>query len=246
MVAPVTGARSGLSFDADDRSFGTYIRVLGAMPKIVVHQCQRQHCFGDRRGPQSDTGIMAPGGDDPGGAAGTVHRYFRPPGCSTWASTRCSPGYPVRKKCPPRVPPDEFLVNPSGVSSSRWVLPRCRTHSNPSPNSTPLTALMLIMPWGDRRFELVEDGFAQSGRRPGGDHVDPRPDGVARCAQIVHETFQLFKPAGVGAEERIVVDGVKVAAVQPQWPELPQVSINPHTQSFMEIFAGDSPRRARA
>ena len=36
---------------------------------------------------------------------------------------------------PPKVPPDEFFLNPSGVSSSRCSLPRWRTHSKPSPKA---------------------------------------------------------------------------------------------------------------
>src|SRR5882724_2345959 len=56
----------------DDRRRADHISALGAKPQIVVHQHQRQHRLGDRRGANTDAGIVPSGGDDFDGFAVNV------------------------------------------------------------------------------------------------------------------------------------------------------------------------------
>jgi len=74
-------------------------------------------------------------------------------------------------------PPDEFFLKPSGVISSRCSLPRWRTTSKPSPNSTPLTALMLMRPCAMSASSLSNTG-------------SPRPTGTRDATRLIRAPIE--------------------------------------------------------
>ena len=58
----------------------------------------------------------------------------------------------------------------------------------------------------NRRLELVEDGFTESRWNLARYDADLGANRVLISAQSNHEGFELFNTAGVGTEERVVID----------------------------------------
>ena len=171
----------------------------------MIHQHDRQHRLGDRRGAQSDARIVAPGGHHLDRDCRPDRWCARAPGCSRSASDSGAPRSAARRICRRACRRHDWTRSPSGVSSSRCSLPRWPATATPSPISTALTALMPIIACGDIGIELVEHRLAQPRRHAFGAHRDARADRIAGGAHIPDQLLELGQALRVGAEERILV-----------------------------------------
>jgi hypothetical protein len=118
------------------------VAALRAVAQRVIHEHERDHRFGDRRGADADAGIVAAFGDDFG-------RRLRDSRCGRESDARRRLERDRRDdRLPARNAAEDAAgmvrQESSGVISSRCSLPFCATAAKPSPISTPLTALMLI------------------------------------------------------------------------------------------------------
>ncbi len=135
-----------------------------AVAQVVVHQHERQHRLGDRRGAQAHAGIVPPGGDD-------LDRFARDvdgaPG--TWMldvglSVRCTidvlPGGNAAQHAAGVV----AAGSPAGVSSSRCSLPRCAADRDAGADLHGLDRVDAHHGVGDVGIEPVEHRLAQARR----------------------------------------------------------------------------------
>jgi len=85
-------------------------------------------------------------------------------------------------------------------------------------------------------------GSPQPTGTPFRDHVDARPAGVARSAQLVHEGLELGHGAWIGREERVLVDRVPGLECDPVGPELREMPAHLDAVALAQPFLGDRAR----
>ena len=73
-------------------------------------------------------------------------------------------------------------------------------------------------------IEPVEHGFTQARRNTGGHDIDASPDRIAVATQGVDHGFEIGHARGLGAEERVGVDGLAIEHGEPDRAHLRQVA----------------------
>ena len=150
------------------------------MAQVVIHQHQREHRLGDRRGAQSDARIVAAGRDDLDAVAVDVDRAARESmmlevGLSAMLTTMSWP-----EEMPPSTPPALFERKPAGVSSSRCCAALLLDGREAGADLHALDRVDAHHRVRDVGIEPVEHRLAESRRHAGRDHVHARADRIAR------------------------------------------------------------------
>ena len=173
----------------------------------MVGQHAGHHRLADRHRADADAGIVAALGDDLHLVAAPVDRRAAASGSSWSASPRTAPRSAARWRCRRGCrrrgcEPNARAPSPIRISSA-LSSPDSAAAANPSPISTPLTALMPISARGEIGIELGVDRRAQTRRHALGHHLDHRAAGRAGLADVGEIRLPVARPCRVGAEERI-------------------------------------------
>ena len=179
----------------------SHVTALGAMPQRVVHQHQRQHGLGDRRGADADAGGRRPKVST---VDGWPFRSIERRGCgSNWSALMAMltvMSCPV--EMPPSTPPALLLAKPCGVSSSPcWCRAGRRWRSRRDLDA--LDRVDAHHRVGDVGVELVEQRLAQAHRHVARRHEEARAAAVAGLAQLVHVGLGRAMSLALAAKNRL-------------------------------------------
>ena len=141
----------------------SHVGVLRAVAQVMIHQHDRQHRLGDRRGAQADAGIVAAGGHHFDRIAVQVdgaprHLDARGRLQAQVHHDRLAGGYATEHAA------GVIGRKSRGRELIAMLAAALAATATPSPISTALTALMPIIACGDVGIELVEHRLAQPGR----------------------------------------------------------------------------------
>src|SRR5690606_7416457 len=222
---------------------------LAAVPQVVIHQREREHRLGDRRGPEPDAWIVPARRDDLDRVAVNVdrtprhldaRRRFQRDTDENILSARYSAEYSPRRILREAFRRDLVAVLAAALADAAEAV-------------ADLDALHGVDAHHRARdlgVELVEDRLAESRRDAGRDHVDPCADGVAFAAQLDHERLELFDLRWIRAEERVRIDGIEIHRVELDRTELGEITANANTDALEQVFprdrAGRDPHRGLA
>ena len=203
----------------------------------MIHQHERQHRLGDRRGADADAGIVAPVRNDLDRLAEAVDRATRQAdaggGLQRDLATMSCP-----QEMPPRMPPELFERKPCGrdLVAVRGAL---LLHGREA--GADLHALHRVDAHHrvrDVGVEAVEDGLAQPGGSPLATTLMRAPMESPALMQRLHVGLQLRHHAASG-QKKGLVSTCPSRARRRERPELREIAAHRDAEPLAQVFLGD-------
>mmetsp|Transcript_6445 Transcript_6445/g.26503 ORF Transcript_6445/g.26503 Transcript_6445/m.26503 type:complete len:304 (+) Transcript_6445:1709-2620(+) len=217
-----------------------HIAALRPMPQRMVHQHQREHRLGNRRGADAHAGVVAAEGLDNHRLAGTVDAGLgaadRAGGLDRDLGHQVLPGRDAAEHAAGVVARKAL-----GRQLIAMLAAFLRDRREARADLDALDRVDAHQRIGDVGIELVEQRRAQADRHAGGLHTDARTDRIAGLAQPVHIVLKFGNLAGVGGEERVLAHVLPAFEGDGDLAELRHAAAELGAISLLQPFAGHGP-----